>query len=310
MGRALDCYLGRGPYFALRHRFEPEWEYSQLAYARVVSAHLNSATRWLDAGCGHQSFADELEEEERKMSWESRLAVGCDIGYSALRKHRSLDKNVCCTLGELPFSDSSFNLVTLNNVVEHLEKPEVVFREFARILESDGRIVVHTPNAGSWLIRVIRFGRRLLPETLVLRFIRFLEFREPEDVFPTHYRANTPKKLSEVLGNAGFEEEQVLLIPGGHLFRFAAPLVIPEMLLNRFLNRSGWRELACAVMLVTYRRTRRTSTDDCARGRDQTNPQTAKREQVSDVFQVPRKIVGSEERVPPSAQTNRTGQPS
>lgn len=238
----------------LRRRFDPHWEYSQLTYVRVVAAQLNSTTRWLDAGCGHQSFADKLEAQEQKMASGSRLAVGCDLGFGALQNHRSLNRLVCCSLDELPFADSSFNLVTLNNVVEHLEKPEVVFREFRRILQPGGTIVIHTPNMKSWFIRLARLGKRLLPKRVVLRFIRFLEFREPEDVFPTHYRANTPKQLSGMLRNAGFEEKQLLLVPGGHLFRFVGPLVIPEMLFNRFLNRIGWHELAGAVMLATYRR--------------------------------------------------------
>jgi SAM-dependent methyltransferase len=254
MWQVLDRYLGRGSYFALRRRFDPQWEYSQVTYARLVTARLSSASRWLDAGCGRQSFADGLDEVEREVIRGARFAVGCDLECGALQKHRSLDVRVCCMLDELPFSGSSFNLVTLNNVVEHLEKPEVVFREFARILEPDGRIVIQTPNAGSWLVRLIRVGRRLLPEALALRFIRFLEFREPEDVFPTHYRANTRKRLSHVLRSAGFDEEQMLLVRASHLFRFAAPLVIVEMLFNRALFRLGWRELGGAVMLATYRR--------------------------------------------------------
>jgi ubiquinone/menaquinone biosynthesis C-methylase UbiE len=309
--RRLDRYLGRGPYIALRRRFDPESEYSQVTYARLVTAQLNSATQWLDAGCGHQSFADGfgLEEAERNMTQVARFAVGCDLGCDALEKHRSLDARVCCTLDELPFSDSSFNLVTMNNVIEHLEKPEVVFRELARIVESDGKIVIQTPNAASWLIYLIRIGRLLFPEPVVLRFIRFLEFREPSDVFPTHYRANTRKRLSHVLQSAGFEEEQTSLVCATHLFRFAAPLVIVEMLLNRALFRLGWRELGGAVMLATYRRGPRATKDERMEGYPAArDAQSLKGEEISDSSQVPSQPVGQGERAPIPVLTGKTGE--
>lgn len=281
-----------------------------MTYARVVATQWNSTIRWLDAGCGHQSFADELEEEERKIASGSRLAVGCDLGFDALRKHRSLDKLVCCTLDALPFSNSSFDLITLNNVVEHIEKPEAVFREFARVLETGARIVIHTPNAKSWFVRLVRFGRRLLPETVVLGIIRFLEFREPEDVFPTYYRANSPKEISQILRSAGFDEIQLLLIPGGHLFKFAAPLVITEMFFSTFLHRIGWRELASAVMLVTCRRAGETPVHDWAHRTDGRNAQTLGKEQFFTIFQKPRKIGGLGARIFTPAPATKTELPS
>lgn len=306
--RTLDRYLGRGSYSALRRRFDPQWEYCQVAYARLVTAELSSASRWLDAGCGRQSFADGLEEAEGKVVRLPRLAVGCDLGCDSLRRHRSLHARVCCTLDELPFSDSSFNLVTMNNVVEHLEKPEVVFRELARIVESDGKIVIQTPNAASWLIYLIRIGRLLFPEPLVLRFIRFLEFREPEDVFPTHYRANTRKHLSHVLRSAGFEEEQMLLVRATHLFRFAAPLVIVEMLFNRALFRLGWRELGGAVMLATYRRGPRTTNDDrTERFHPGSHSERLKEDPISDRLQFCPQVVNLGERAAIPASTGKTG---
>jgi len=240
----------------------------------------------------------------------SRLAVGCDLGFDALRKHRSLDRLVCCTLDDLPFSDSSFDLVTLNNVVEHIDKPEVVFREFARVLATGGRIVIHTPNMKSWFVRLVRFGRRLLPATVVMAIIRFLEFREPEDVFPTYYRANSPKQLSQILRRAGFDEIQLLLIPGGHLFKFAAPLMITEMFFNTFLHRIGWRELANAVMLVTCRRAGETPVHGWADRTDESNAQTLRREQVFTVFQKPRKIGGLGARIFTPAPASKTELPS
>lgn len=44
--------------------------------------------------------------------------------------------------GDLPFEEGSFEVVTMINVLHHLENPEVVLPEIARVLMTGGRLVV------------------------------------------------------------------------------------------------------------------------------------------------------------------------
>jgi len=53
-------------------------------------------------------------------------------------------------LHELEFPESSYDVVTLYEVIEHLEKPVDLFEEIARILKSGGVLVVGTGNVDSW----------------------------------------------------------------------------------------------------------------------------------------------------------------
>jgi SAM-dependent methyltransferase len=252
--RAGYRYLGRGAYQDLRKRLDPEWEYSQLAYARLVGGILEPGTRWLDAGCGHKIFETDGGEEERDMVQSVQLAVGCDLGLSDLGKHRSISNRVCCNLMMLPFRDASFDLVTLNNVVEHIEGPGGVFAELARVANCDGRIVIHTPNSASYFVRLARMVRRLVPTSVWLWAVRVIERRGGADIFPTHYQANTRLRLSELFQTAGVVEEHFCYVRGGHLTGFAAPLVVLELLFIRVLNWLGVPELGSAVLLGSYRR--------------------------------------------------------
>ena len=49
----------------------------------------------------------------------------------------------------LPVADESFDTIISTEVIEHLENPRFVFREFYRLLRPKGNLIVTTPNQGS-----------------------------------------------------------------------------------------------------------------------------------------------------------------
>jgi len=254
LGRVLDRAIGRASYDWLRPLLDPSREYTQRTYARLLREHLTPSTRWLDAGCGHMVSATWPEAEERATVARAELAVGCDLYFPSLVRHRSLDRRVLCGLGQLPFRDGSFDLVTLNMVAEHLEDPQRVFAEIGRLLHASGRLVVHTPNTESYFLLLARLGRRLVPERVAFWLIRFLEGREEHDVFPTHYRANTRADLARLLGQSGLEEERVTLLVDRPFFFFFLPLSVLDMAFAKMLQLLGCHHLAAVTILGIYRR--------------------------------------------------------
>jgi ubiquinone/menaquinone biosynthesis C-methylase UbiE len=68
----------------------------------------------------------------------------------------------------IPFAARSFDIVVLNDVLEHVQSPEVVMREAARVLGRGGLIYISTPNKYSFR-QIVReghsglFGVTLLP---------------------------------------------------------------------------------------------------------------------------------------------------
>lgn len=49
-------------------------------------------------------------------------------------------------VAEIPFEDSSFDVVTCMEVIEHVENPERVLDELRRVLKPDGLLLLSTPN--------------------------------------------------------------------------------------------------------------------------------------------------------------------
>ncbi len=254
MWKTLDRYLGRGSYYWLKDRIDPQREYTQLTYARLIDSVLTPQTRWLDAGGGHQILEVTAPDLELAMVRRVRLTLCCDRVVDAIAKHRSIRTGVGATLDHLPFRSASLDLITLNNVAEHLEHPREVLSEFARVLAPGGRVIIHTPNVASYPVRIAEVGRRILPKPFIMKLIRYMDFREEEDVFPTFYRVNTERDLKASAAGAGLLCEELVFAPARPLFYFVAPLCAAELAASRAMIRMGAERFAASVMLAVFRK--------------------------------------------------------
>ncbi|HUO04953.1 MAG TPA: class I SAM-dependent methyltransferase [Candidatus Binataceae bacterium] len=250
----LDRHIGRGSYYWLRDNLHPAQQYPQLIYAQLIEDRISPTTRWLDAGGGHQVLEVTAPDRELEMVRRAKFAVCCDLDGDGLKRHRSIPNRVTASLEALPFGAKKFDLITSNSVVEHLEHPETVLSEMARVLAPGGTAIVHTPNSRSYAVRIAGIGRKILPERLVVALIRYLDFREEEDTFPTYYRANSEQALTDTAAKAGLSCERVLLLPARPLFYFFAPLCALELIASRMLIRLGARGFAASVIVGIYRK--------------------------------------------------------
>ncbi|NQX88078.1 MAG: class I SAM-dependent methyltransferase [Halioglobus sp.] len=95
--------------------------------------------RLLDIGCG----------------WEARLlhavepsiAQGVGIDFKAPTISNDKLTTVSTRMDKrLPFEDASFDLITMLAVLEHLEHPEAILRECARVLRPGGGLLLTVPS--------------------------------------------------------------------------------------------------------------------------------------------------------------------
>ncbi|MGA8104235.1 MAG: class I SAM-dependent methyltransferase, partial [Candidatus Acidiferrales bacterium] len=106
-------------------------EHEQQFYLRMLQQYFRPGMRWLDAGCGHTLILPWLKnaaEIERRFLAEAGFVVGADVDPASLAAASSI-RRVACNLETLSFETGTFDFITCNMVVEHLAKPEVVFRE-------------------------------------------------------------------------------------------------------------------------------------------------------------------------------------
>jgi SAM-dependent methyltransferase len=93
----------------------------------------------LDVGAGTGALAAELLRRNWRL-W------ACDIAPEQMLvpEVQVLKSNLNCD--PLPFADESFDLVTCSEVIEHVENPHALVREFRRVLRPGGRAILTTPN--------------------------------------------------------------------------------------------------------------------------------------------------------------------
>ena len=218
---------------ALQRFIAPGLRYSQALFEEQLEIHVRRASRWLDLGCGHRVLSEWRAAAEETLVSQVPVAVGLDVDFDAIRRHRSF-KHLCLgDIGTLPFKDASFDLVTANMVVEHLHDPAIQFAEVARVLTPGGVFVFHTPNERSYVIAIAR----LIPERLKRTLAGWLEGRASEDVYPTHYLANRPSTIESIATASGFTVDEIQFICSAPALTPIPPLVIPELLWIRQLQR-------------------------------------------------------------------------
>lgn len=83
--------------------------------------------------------------------------IGIDIDPAAVASARREGRDVRLTdLADAGFPDGSFDVITMIHTLEHLDDPNTVLRECARVLRPGGSLFINVPNRGGLLPRVMK----------------------------------------------------------------------------------------------------------------------------------------------------------
>lgn len=180
---------------ALYERYYAGRKFHDSLYRDLIQLHLKPDARLLDAGCGrYLRFCKEFSQLKQ--------VVGIDLESVLETDNHQSPYGVRGDVSSLPFPSGHFDIVISRSVVEHLEDPPAVFREFARVLRPGGKVILLTPNKYDYVSVIAMLTPYRLHRSLVSRI-----FRVPEDdVFPTLYRANTIGSIRKAMKAAGLRE--------------------------------------------------------------------------------------------------------
>ena len=142
---------------------------------RIISEHVPSGSRVLDAGCGSGAYVRALANYE---------VLG--IEFSARKVDAAADPRVQQgNIESLPFQGATFDAVLLNEVLEHVPNEMLALREAARVLQPDGLLILFSPNRlypfethgvdrldGIHVPPIRTFGLPYLPLAVTQRFVQ------------------------------------------------------------------------------------------------------------------------------------------
>lgn len=205
----------------------------QVLYGRALERYVYRGIRWLDVGCGYQilPFWAMSEEAQRELVKSVGMLAGIDVD-ERIKDHPLLTYRVEGLGGSLPFRDATFDLVTANMVIEHIEDPQKFLADIRRVLRPGGRFLFHTPNILFWLT----FVAYLTPDAVKKPIIWKLEQRRAEDVFPTRYALNTPWRIERMAKQTGFEVEELRMVGSNRIFDRLGPLGWAECFIQKGMS--------------------------------------------------------------------------
>ncbi|HMQ03349.1 MAG TPA: methyltransferase domain-containing protein [Pyrinomonadaceae bacterium] len=233
-------------YAFLRRMIAPDLKYSQLLFEEVLERSVSETTVWLDVGCGHQLLPSWRIEYERALVERTRCIVGIDPYHPSIVRHSSITKRVAGSASALPFENATFDLVTANMVVEHLDDPQRQFSEIVRVLKPGGRFVFHTVNRAGYFARM----RAIVPDRLAKPLAGILDGRSSADVFGVHYLANRESEIYELSERAGARIESIRFISSDAVFAVVPPLAAVELAWIRLLMRPSFKRLRTNIIVA------------------------------------------------------------
>lgn len=149
----------------------------------------------LDIGCGRGELIKECNLMKAN-------AIGIDYSPSSIKlAAKYLDPGVVIKADAtiLPFSDNLFHKVSMLDVVEHLDKNDLIkcLAEIRRVLKEDGWFLLHTPNL--WGEILDHIYQRI--------FWRHRLATKSDDYQHLHVNLLTPMALKRLLKQLGFAPE-------------------------------------------------------------------------------------------------------
>ena len=181
----------------------------------------------LDAGCGDGHFTIRFFDEARP---EAIYAVDSASSAVGLIKSRRAERNIEFAVGDvhsLPFADDSFDVVLLQSVLHHADRPAEMIREAVRMAPE---VIIHEPNGSNPGVKLLE---------------KLSSYHRDHNE-----KSYTASRFKTWIGHGGGEVTQLRY--GGFVPMFSPDWLARVMkLLEPLVERAPFlREFGCAVMVI------------------------------------------------------------
>ena len=141
-----EKYFSTHTYASVSFAKYSQYWWSNRFFAALARRYGRRGSRLLEIGSGLGHLVGQLED-----GFET---FGLDLNHWAVAGSKSEAKRTqlqTASAQDLPFADSTFGVVIIKHIVEHLPDPARAIREIGRVLEPNGILILVTPNLDSLL---------------------------------------------------------------------------------------------------------------------------------------------------------------
>lgn len=158
-----------------------------------------------------------------------------------------VDEGVVGSGESLPYADESFDMVFADNVLEHLENPDKVFREIHRVLKRGGLFLAKTPNKYHYMPLVSSLSPHWFHQ-----WVNKMRGRDASDTFPTCYKVNSERDINRVASRSNFEVIKIKQVEGRpEYLRKLLGLNMIGLMYERLVNSSAiFRQFRILLVIV------------------------------------------------------------
>jgi len=210
----------------------PCWVDGTSQFAALIHKRLSRDARILDLGAGRGKAGPV------NFRGEAGVVVGVDPDWG-LSENSSVDRHVLGLAQKLPFRAAAFDLVFSDWVVEHLPDPAGAITEVFRVLKPGGSLVFRTGNLFHYSYAIAAVTPHWF-HRLVANWVRGV-VDDGDDPHPTYYRMNTEASVRRSLEQAGFAEEELLMVEAEPSYlMFSVPTFLLGLAYERLVNRAAF----------------------------------------------------------------------
>jgi 2-polyprenyl-3-methyl-5-hydroxy-6-metoxy-1,4-benzoquinol methylase len=158
-----------------------------------------------------------LKENGNRVTGVDNLTNGTHLDSLEQYCRADLDNGIAPVIGAL--EGKRFERVLLLDLLEHLQRPEVLLRQCHEVLEPKGELIVSVPNVANITVR------------LMLLFGKF-DYTDRGILDKTHLRFFTRKTVRRMVEESGFTilNEKLTVMPLEFVFGLSADHILTRML--------------------------------------------------------------------------------